>query len=164
MNTTCDSRRKQFIVQPFSCRARSAQRTQVATSEAEGMVLRCVQCLCTYAPRQRRRSESVHLRSGTLTTVDEVVSVTGSWFGSICAPLGMDGNGFSVFFCRALCSSLFSSCCLSAFFPSFRFLWIRSLAAAEVSLRISSDRRARSQFFSLADSQCGIPTRVVIVI
>ena len=170
MNTTCDSRRKLFTVHPLSCNALSAQRTHMATSDAEGTVLRCVQCFCTYAPRQRSRSESDHLRSGALSTVLTVDTCDGAtlcWLGSVCVPLGTAGSGCSfVSFCCPVDSStvLFSSCCLSCFFPSFFFLWIRSFAAAEVILRMSnSERRVRSQFFSELDSDRGISATVVVI-
>ena len=83
--------------------------------------------------------------------------------GSVCVPLGMAvvefwvGSGWGA----TLLSSASFSCCFCCFFPSFFRLWIRSLAAADVILRTSSEMRRRSQFFSAVVSERGISTTVV---
>ena len=96
-----------------------------------------------------------------------VVEVAGSWgwLGSVWVPLGIAGRGASDFSSRSAGSSSLLSSCFSCFFPSFFLLWIRRRAAAVVSLRTSSEKRARSQFFSEADSEwgIGISTRVLMV-
>ena len=91
---------------------------------------------------------------------------SGGWLGSVWAPHGIAWREVSGLSSRSAGSSSLFSSCFSCFFPSFFLLWIRSRAAAEVSLRTSSVRRARSQFFSEDDSEWGwgISTMVLMVV